>query len=117
MLPKMVRLSWLLDFYGPLLTERQRQMAELHWHHDLSLGEIAEQFAVSRQAVHDTLRRAQTQLEEYERKLRLLAKFRAREDGLASLQDVLTGPGTEGERLARARRLLADLLAEERDGG
>lgn len=69
----------LLDFYAPLLTKKQRDFIEFYYHHDLSLGEIAEQYGISRQAVYDTLRRTEKILESYERKLGLLEKYRTRQ--------------------------------------
>ena len=65
---KAVYLSLLLDFYGELLTEKQREYAELYYNENLSLGEIAENDAISRQAVRDTLLRAEAVLRETEEK-------------------------------------------------
>jgi len=70
-----VRLHLLYDFYGQLLTEKQRSFFELYHHDDLSLGEIAEQHGVSRQAVYDILKRAERTLEELESKLQLVERF------------------------------------------
>lgn len=63
----------LYDFYGALLTDRQSQIIEMNHIEDLSLGEIAQALSISRQAVHDQLRRAGEQLEAYERVLQLQA--------------------------------------------
>jgi predicted DNA-binding protein YlxM (UPF0122 family) len=79
MLEKTTRMNLLYDFYGALLTGRQREFMELYYYDDLSLAEIAEQFDVSRQAVHDNIRRAEAQLLEYEQKLRLLEKYQYRQ--------------------------------------
>ncbi|MFC4769776.1 putative DNA-binding protein [Effusibacillus consociatus] len=78
MLEKTTRMNLLYDFYGVLLTEKQRTFMELYYYDDLSLAEIAEQYNVSRQAVHDNIRRSETQLEEYEEKLRLLERYEHR---------------------------------------
>lgn len=75
MLEKTTRMNLLYDFYGALLTEKQRMFMELYYYDNLSLSEIAEQYDVSRQAVHDNIRRSETQLEEYETKLFLLKKY------------------------------------------
>ncbi len=64
-----VLISLLLDFYGPLLTDKQRMSLQLHHEDDMSLGEIAEELGVSRQAVHDNLQRARHILNDYESKL------------------------------------------------
>lgn len=63
-----IRQSLLLDFYGELLTERQRSCYDLHVNEDLSLSEIAEQCGISRQGVWDNIRRAESSLEAFEEK-------------------------------------------------
>lgn len=75
MLNKVLRVGQLYDFYNALLTEKQRDCLNMHYLQDLSLAEIAEEFGVSRQAVHDILRRAEQTLEEYEEKLGLAARY------------------------------------------
>ena len=69
MFEMMVRIGRLYDHYGTLLTERQQKCLELHFLQDWSLGEIAADLGVSRQAVNDILRRSEETLEEYEKKL------------------------------------------------
>lgn len=59
----------LLDFYGSMLTEKQRDTMSLYYDEDLSLGEIAEQSGVSRQAVRDSIKKGEAQLWELEEKL------------------------------------------------
>ena len=70
-LSQRVRTNLLFDFYGSLLTERQKKFVKLYFCDDLSLGEIAQRFRISRQAVYDTLKKARESLEEYEKKLSL----------------------------------------------
>ncbi|MCR5144265.1 MAG: DNA-binding protein [Lachnospiraceae bacterium] len=65
----------LYDFYGEMLNEHQREVYEDFVLNDLSLGEIASDRGISRQAVHDLVKRATKQLEEYEAKLHLIEKF------------------------------------------
>ena len=65
----------LYDFYGELLTEHQKQIYEDVVLNDDSLSEIAQDRGISRQGVHDLIRRCNNILEEYERKLRLLERF------------------------------------------
>lgn len=67
--------SMLLDFYGELLTPRQRQCYDLHYNEDLSLSEIAEQCGVSRQGVWDNIRRAESALSQMEEKTGLIRRF------------------------------------------
>lgn len=66
--------SDLLDIYGQLLTEKQRDMLELYYNDDLSLSEIAEHYEISRQGVHDSIKRGEETLEEYEKILCLKAQ-------------------------------------------
>ena len=72
-LEKLGRMAKLYDLYGPLLTPRQQEAIRLYYEQDMSLAEIAAECGVSRQAVHDILRRAEVALEKYEQKLGLLA--------------------------------------------
>lgn len=71
---KAVYLSLLLDFYGELLTEKQRQYAELYYNENLSLGEIAELDGISRQSVRDSLLRAEAALTHTEEKTGLVSR-------------------------------------------
>lgn len=86
---KTVAYSLLLDAYGTLLTERQRQYLSLFYEEDLSLAEIAEQFDISRQAVHDTIRHGEAQLQEYEAALHLIAKDRERSRAVEELRRLI----------------------------
>ena len=69
---RIFRMSMLLDTYGPLLTDKQRQFMMLHYEQDLSFGEIASMHGVSRQAIHDSVKHAERSLEEFESKLLLV---------------------------------------------
>ena len=98
--------SLLLDFYGELLTEKQRLCCELHFNEDLSLAEIAEQCGVSRQGVWDNIRRAEAALEEIEEKTGLIRRFSETQKGLESMDEtvraLLALPlGDEAEALIR----------------
>ena len=67
--------SLLYDFYGQLLSRRQQEVMALYHEENFSLSEIAEEFGISRQAVHDTLKKAEQALAEYEAKLGLVARL------------------------------------------
>lgn len=86
---KTVRMNMLFDFYGPLLTERQRDVYELYFGDDLSLSEIASELEISRQAVYDMLKRCSATLEDYESKLGLLQKFAVQRNVITSVDNKL----------------------------
>ena len=79
----------LYDYYGALLTQRQRECFEMRYHQDLSLGEIAEELGISRQGVHDMLTRAAQRLFDMEEKLGMAARFRRMEEGLEECRILL----------------------------
>ena len=70
-----IELAYLYDFYGELLNEHQRQIYEDFVLNDLSLGEIAAEEGISRQGVHDLVKRCSKKLQDYEDKLHLVEKF------------------------------------------
>ena len=70
-----VKQSLLYDFYGELLTEHQRSIYEDVVYNDMSLSEIAEENGISRQGVHDLIKRCDKTLSAYEDKLHLISKF------------------------------------------
>lgn len=72
---KIVRQTMLYDFYGELLTSHQKKIYEDAVFGDLSLSEIAEEQGISRQGVHDLIRRCNRIMEDYEEKLQLIRKF------------------------------------------
>jgi uncharacterized protein len=89
MIEKMIRVGGLYDFYGALLTERQQKCIEMHYLQDLSLGEIAADLGVSRQAVNDILRRAEESMEQYESVLKLRELDAKRTGTLRTVQSLL----------------------------
>jgi len=90
MMEKVTRVGSLYDFYGSLLTERQQLILELYYLDDLSLAEVAEQIQVSRQAIHDSLRRSEEQLEAYEEALNLLSTYAKQVNLLSELRRFFT---------------------------
>lgn len=114
MLDKVLRIAELYDFYGALLTEKQRRCLEMHYLSDDSLAEIAEEFQVSRQAVHDILRRGEQLLAAYEEKLSLVARHHSERETIAEVRACLEALPAECRRLpaaAKADELLARLSA------
>lgn len=77
--------SMLLDFYGELLTSKQRECYDLHYNDDLSLAEIAEQLGISRQGVWDNIRRADAALQDIEEKTGLIRRFSRTQQSLERL--------------------------------
>ncbi|WP_311082622.1 putative DNA-binding protein [Paenibacillus polymyxa] len=88
-LEKTNRINRLFDFYEPLLTEKQQMFLKYYFHDDFSLGEIASEFQISRQAVYEHIKRAEQVLEMYEEKLGLLSKYERRIQDLEELNTTL----------------------------
>lgn len=72
---KILEITLLYDFYGELLTDKQKNIFELYYQNDLSLREIADYLNISRQGVYDTLKRSEKILFEYEQHLKLVERF------------------------------------------
>lgn len=99
-LAKTNRINLLYDFYGKLLTEKQQTFFTYYFHDDYSLGEISDVFGISRQAVYEHIKRAGQSLDEYERKLQLLAKHEQRQRCLQELEAAIAAGGRTDERIA-----------------
>jgi predicted DNA-binding protein YlxM (UPF0122 family) len=80
-------ISVLLDFYGDMLTEKQRSFIEYYYNDDLSLSEIAENEGITRQGVRDAIKRAEGQLFEMEERLGLARRFEEVRTGLNEILD------------------------------
>jgi len=80
-IPRVERINLLMDIYGDLLTDKQRRFVMLHYGEDLSFGEIAEEYNVSRQAIYDAVKHAMANLERYEKTLSLLDRYESEEGG------------------------------------
>ena len=90
LMDRKISFSWLLSFYGSLLTENQQQISRLYAEEDFSLSEIAEQFGVSRQSVYDTVSRTEKQLQDFEKKLGLRARIDHMESTLTECAQLLS---------------------------
>lgn len=82
-------MALLFDFYGQMLTTRQQELMRAYYQEDLSLGEIAGEDGVSRQAVHDLIKRSEAALHEYEAKLGFVREHQERQERLARLEEAL----------------------------
>lgn len=80
------RMNALFEFYSTLLTQKQMNYMELYYADDFSLGEIAEEYGVSRQAVYDNIKRTEKILEDYERKLHMYSNYIVRTQVLDELE-------------------------------
>ena len=83
---KAFRMTMLFDFYGDLLTDRQREFFDLYHNEDLSLAEIAENAGITRQGVRDVLVRAEATLNEFEEKTGLIKRFLKVRAGLRRIE-------------------------------
>ncbi len=86
-LEKNNQMNALFDFYGALLTDKQKEYMQLYYADDFSLGEIAEEFDVSRQAIYDNIKRTEKILLEYEEKLHLLENFVSLNRAIEAIED------------------------------
>ena len=102
---KTTRMNYLYDFYQSLLTEKQQSYMALYYLDDFSLGEISEEYNVSRQAVYDNIKRTEAMLEEYEAKLLLFEKFQQRSKLIEKLRE-------ETEVSSDGRTKMLELIAE-----
>lgn len=93
--------SMLFDFYGELLTDKQREYFDLRYNEDLSLGEIAEQCGISRQGVWDIIRRAETTMTEIEEKTGLIKRFLERNAQIDELHNELKSIGVTDEGIMK----------------
>ena len=100
LLEKTNRMNLLFDFYQTLLTDKQKTYMTYYFHDDYSLGEIAAEFDISRQAIYEHIKRAESLLEDYECKLKLLdlhiRRIRALDELFAAVKQL---PATERTRI------------------
>ena len=111
---EIVMRALLYDFYGELLTANQKEIYEQFMLEDLSLGEIAEERGISRQGVHDTIRRCEKTLEGYEEKLHLVERFLAVKDKVKQIDDLLDRYESDGDReaLGEIRRISGEIIED-----
>ena len=107
---KNVNIGMLLDLYGALLTDRQREVMDLYYNDDLSLSEVAEECGITRQGVRDALCKGEELLRDFENRLGLLAKQSANEktvtEVLAALDGLAGAAPEEREKLKEKIRSL-----------
>ncbi len=101
---KIVEQGILYDFYGELLTEHQRQIYEDAVFNDMSLSELADAYGISRQGIHDLLKRCDKMLLSYESKLHLVERFESIKEKIRQIN--------ETEDMKMVRKLSAEILEE-----
>jgi len=107
---KSIEASVLLDIYGSLLTEKQRETLDMYLNYDYSLAEIAENQASSRQAAQDTIKKSLARLEELEEKMRINERLAKTEQALARIEAL-----TENGEIAKETALIRSVW-EDKDG-
>ena len=111
---KKVMQTFLYDFYGELLTEHQQNIYEDFVLNDLSLSEIAEEAGISRQGVHDLIKRCDRILEGYEEKLHLLERFLNTKEKITKIRTLTRSyqNQNEAEIMAQIETISSEILEE-----
>lgn len=110
-------MSMLFDFYGDLLTDKQKELFDLYYNEDLSLTEIAEHAEISRQGVRDAIQRAETILRDTEDKVGLVRKYSGYEDKLLRIREevgyiVKVNAGLRNFEIAKRTGNILDMIDE-----
>ena len=111
MLDNIIKNNILYDFYGILLPRKQREIFSMYYHDNLSLSEIAEEYGLTRQGIHETIKRGENKMSDFENKLGLIEKYRREECIAERLTEKI-------DRLIRERKDdlgLAEKLTEIKD--
>jgi len=111
---EIVELSLLFDFYGEMLGDHKKQIFEDYVLNDLSLAEIADEEGISRQGVHDIVKRCTKQLKEYEAALHLVEKFQNMKKKLTDVSELLTIEvnNNSNQNLEKAKSILTEVMTE-----
>ena len=110
---KIVEQGLLYDFYGELLTEHQKKIYEDVVYNDLSLAEIAKESGISRQGVHDLVRRCSRILQDYEDKLHLVQRFMKIKENIGQLEKLTADEVLTREELVQRIEWLSRQILEE----
>ena len=111
---RIVEQNLLYDFYGELLNAHQKQIYEDAIYNDLSLSEIADEYGISRQGVHDLIKRVTKTLEGYEEKLHLIKKFLDTKDKVTKIDSLVDDYMNSGDIKAvhEIKKLSNEILDE-----
>ena len=105
LMAKNLEITILMDFYGDMLTAKQREFLDLYYNEDLSLAEIAANVGITRQGVRDAIKRAECQLIEMEERLKLVSRFREVQKGLEEIMDCATRISAENRKSGLSREI------------
>lgn len=106
---KNMDVAFLLDFYGEMLTDKQRAVMELYYNQDLSLAEIAEDDGITRQGVRDSIKRAETLLLDMEDRLGLAKRFRKMQESFVIIRQAASDIREYNDRHIRSKEVEACL--------
>ena len=107
---KDLSVTMLLDVYGQLLTEKQRDAIDMYYNEDLSLAEIAEEISISRQGVLASIKQGEKHLEEYENALGIVKRFQTISGRINEINGILDKAVFDGK--AKVKELLTDISKE-----
>lgn len=110
---KKLTVSLLLDFYGQVLSEKQFHIMDYYYNDDLSLREISEILGITRQGVHDTIKRSEAFLEELEQSLGLYARWQRLQQQLESIEGAVKEISCENNRLCKNEAIKNNCLVIE----
>ena len=102
---KNLEITILLDFYGDMLTPKQREFLDFYYNEDLSLAEIATNVGITRQGVRDAIKRAECLLYDMEQRLGLVERFKDVQNGLEEIIDCATKISAENRKNGLSREI------------
>lgn len=103
---KIYYLTLLFDFYGELLTEKQKSVIDLYYFNDLSLNEIAEEHGITRQAVLDMIKRTEKLLNQYESKLKLVDRYIDRKNKIEKILSLIDNT----DNIVEIKKMLLEMV-------
>jgi uncharacterized protein len=109
MLDQLNRINLLYDIYAPLLTVRQQEVLQLYFSDNYSLAEIAAEYGISRQAVHDLIQRALVSIEKLEKKLGLYRLYIEQQELIDEAEKLLDSNTLQLKEISRLREIVAGL--------
>ncbi len=109
MLDNISQINILYDFYGELLPPRQKEIFRLYYEDNLSLAEIAEEYGLTRQGVHETVKRSEKKLRDYESKLKLINRSQWEEETIDRLrktvEDMIREREADSQLVSKLRQI------------